>query len=582
MSKKISRASRWWLGIIALLLFVAACDDNKSVLYSPPSGTSNPVATVPVVGHDYPTVDTSTVTAAPTIPLLTPNPTPISAAQPSPAFTPACIATPAKGLQSDKGGGCGVVNLPPGTPTPPLQQPGASIAGIRLTSGNQLFTAAPLTMMVKVKGESGYLIMSASLRVLDANGQPAVYGDGPVDTISMFPSMEGGDWWEARLSAPTRPGLYYFAVETQQTDQKTRQTLKSDFLLRDAPISVAADPQPLTFGFLISRNNNLRLLSADTKRERQLTFYPEYRSVAKDAVWSPDGQQIAYSYGPPPANDADEPQTAIWLINADGSGQHQLLAPAKNENLEFPRWSPDGLFIYFHTAKWLYDAQGNFSGQAWQLERVEVASGKRQMLLPNAEYPAPSRDGKRLAYVEILPEDDSAQQTAVALPTLPNGAVATPMPAGSSRLMVASPDGSNPQQVIPTAKFVTIYSPRMSPDGSKIVFAAIGGPSDVPMPAPYATPTPVASRAVNVLAAPLYHGLPWDVWMVNTDGTGLTRLTAMNEDTPCPDWSADGKRIVFIGATGLYLLDATQPGRSPTPLQTYMGVSHAQLSWFDK
>jgi Tol biopolymer transport system component len=548
--------------LLGLTLFLfAACDEGQApVIYNPPgdSGAAAPTSTVPLIAQNSP---------------------PISANPAATIATSACAATPVSGM-SVGDNPCAALTLPPGPPTPPLTQNGISVQGIRLEPGNQLYTAAPLKILVKLKGDGKNMVVSAGLRVMNADGQPATYGDSAGDIISMFPSMEQGDWWEATSSAPTVPGLYYFTVESQDMQRQ-----KVQFVLRSAPISVAADPHPLTSGFLISRSSNIYLISADGLRSRQLTFYPEFRAIAKDAVWSPDGKQIAYAYAPPPASDTDEPQSAIWLMNADGTAKRQLVPAAKDQNLEAPQWSPDGKYIYLDTMKFLYDSQGNFTGQAWDLERFDLTASKRQTLIQNAQEPYIGSDGSRMVYEEILPEDDSAQQQAALIPTLTNSTATTPLPAGSMRLMAATHDGSNPQQVIGGNQFVSYYAPKLSPDGKRIVFAAIGGPSNVAAQCAsplLPTPTPAAYEPVNGLAVPLYHGLPWDVWMVNSDGTGLTRLTAMSEDTPDPVWLNDSSHIAFIGVTGLYLLDLSKPGCAMTALQTYSGASHSQLDWRGK
>jgi len=545
--------------LLGLTLFLfAACDAGQQPVSDNPasgSGAAAPTPTIPIISQDTPAAGQPTMVAS------------------------SCAATPASGMAVGDNP-CAALTLPSGPPTPPLTQNGISVQGIRLEPGNQLYTAAPLKILVKLKGDGKNMVVSAGLRVLDANGQPATYGDSPGDVISMFPSMEQGDWWEATSGAPTVPGLYYFTVDSQDMQRQ-----KAQFVLRNAPISVAADPHPLTGGFLISRSSNIYLISADGQRSRQLTFYPEFRAVAKDAVWSPDGKQVAYAYAPPPASDADEPQSAIWLMNADGTAKRQLVPAAKSQNLEAPQWSPDGKYIYFDTMKFLYDSQGNFTGQAWDLERFDLAAGKRQTLIQNAQEPYIGLDGSRMAYEEILPQDNSAQQQAASIPTLTNSAVTTPLPAGSMRLMVATAAGSKPQQVIGGNQFVTYYAPKLSADGKRIVFAAIGGPSNVAAQCAsplLPTPTPAAYKPVNGVAAPLYHGLPWDVWMVNTDGTGLTRLTAMSEDTPDPIWLNDSSHIAFIGVTGLYLIDLSKPGCTMSALQTYSGASHSQLSWGGK
>jgi hypothetical protein len=51
------------------------------------------------------------------------------------------------------------------------------------------------------------------------------------------------------------------------------------------------------------------------------------------------------------------------------------------------------------------------------------------------------------------------------------------------------------------------------------------------------------------------HGLPYDLWLIKPDGSGLRRLTALFEDQPVPIWTKDGKKVVFLAGLGLYTLD---------------------------
>lgn len=49
--------------------------------------------------------------------------------------------------------------------------------------------------------------------------------------------------------------------------------------------------------------------------------------------------------------------------------------------------------------------------------------------------------------------------------------------------------------------------------------------------------------------------MPWELWLVDVDGTKFEQLTEMGADSPVPVWSPDGKSIVFFEASGIYLLD---------------------------
>jgi Tol biopolymer transport system component len=57
-------------------------------------------------------------------------------------------------------------------------------------------------------------------------------------------------------------------------------------------------------------------------------------------------------------------------------------------------------------------------------------------------------------------------------------------------------------------------------------------------------------------AAPAAHGLPYDLWLVKPDGSGLKRLTTLFEDHTMPAWSNDGKKITFLTGLALYTIDA--------------------------
>jgi Tol biopolymer transport system component len=51
----------------------------------------------------------------------------------------------------------------------------------------------------------------------------------------------------------------------------------------------------------------------------------------------------------------------------------------------------------------------------------------------------------------------------------------------------------------------------------------------------------------------------YDLYVMNADGAGQTRLTRIAENGP-PDWSPDGRRIAFQGRRGIYVVNADGSG----------------------
>ncbi len=113
-------------------------------------------------------------------------------------------------------------------------------------------------------------------------------------------------------------------------------------------------------------------------------------------------------------------------------------------------------------------------------------------------------------------------------------------------------------------------------------------PSDTPVPD--ATNTPAATLTPTTAATPLgssngqiafsseQNGLT-QIWLMNSDGTGSQQVTRLPDGACQPDWSPDGKRLVFISpcpgkkdlypGSSLYIINAD--GTGLTPLATLPG-----------
>jgi TolB protein len=102
-----------------------------------------------------------------------------------------------------------------------------------------------------------------------------------------------------------------------------------------------------------------------------------------DAVVSPDGSRVAYSFNRAEAIDGND----VWVSLIDGSGRRKLagLPGLQHE----PAWSSDGKTVYF------LSGEGGPFHDIWSVDAVSVDSAPRQLTQRNAYHfdVAASEDG---------------------------------------------------------------------------------------------------------------------------------------------------------------------------------------------
>jgi serine/threonine protein kinase/Tol biopolymer transport system component len=290
-------------------------------------------------------------------------------------------------------------------------------------------------------------------------------------------------------------------------------------------------------------------------------------AVGQDAAWSPDGQMLVYDIG-----------RDLFLAKSDGTEPHKLVsAPDKIVDLA---WSPDGTVIRFsvgglmphltnvfsslwqvstngkdlhrmfpgwHTppdeccGKWTPDGKYfvfESTGNIWALaekpnllgkddgQPVQLTSGPMTF-----HWPLPSKDGKKLFVVGVLPRGELARYDA-------KSRVFGPFLSGISAEFVSfSQDGQRvayvrfPEGTLWTSKldgsqqlqlsYPPLYAilPRWSPDGKQIAFSAVSPNKKT------------------------------KAYTVSTDGgTPREMIPEDPQDKYDPAWSPDGTRIVFGGS----------------------------------
>jgi Tol biopolymer transport system component len=323
-------------------------------------------------------------------------------------------------------------------------------------------------------------------------------------------------------------------------------------------------------------DNELYVMNADGSGQRRLTRHAALGGgYSTNPVWSPDGRKLVFVKRVERGGAPCSPVSCdyeIYVMNADGTGLRRLTRNAVPDST--PAWLPDGRRIGF--------VRSMPDRDAIYVINADGSNEQRLTLLPRGAGVPGGAPGGDLTW---SPEGDKVAFVASAL-------------AGSADVFVMNADGSGLRNVTNTA--TTSFDTAWSPDGQRIAYLEgrtdgapltvanadgtgkrrLTGPLMVDLGSPSWSPD---ARTIAFTGGS--GGAGAVIYTVHADGTGLRKLTHGPGWSLFPQWSPDGRRILFVSyrddlvhrETDLFVMNAD--GSRQRNLTRTRGVSELFASW---
>jgi Tol biopolymer transport system component len=265
------------------------------------------------------------------------------------------------------------------------------------------------------------------------------------------------------------------------------------------PTETTPPPPPAASTLAFTMDSSIYLISTDSGAAPALLL-----SGYIQPSWSPDGSALALVATGPPLTEYFPPTQALFLADADGGNARQLAG------LDWPiigaaLWSPDGSNILFMRAKIL-------PSTAW-IEHIPVSGGSDNIYSSSFVPPSWSHDGALVATCcsdgfDLLDPETGAivRNLAGTWPQFSPVNDDIAFRDGVGHIHLIHSDGTADRDLM-----VDGYPRIWSPDGKRFAFGGNDG-----------------------------------MYMIDADGSNLSRIGPLNVEVGDVAWSADGQWLAYV------------------------------------
>jgi hypothetical protein len=290
----------------------------------------------------------------------------------------------------------------------------------------------------------------------------------------------------------------------------------------------AQSEPPAASGLLAIVGRQVAWLNLEAPRHRPVSRFPSTATALELTAQADQSHVVVAVGGPFPGGGA----RGADLFNLDlTSGEMSLLLQRSDarESLNSPTWWADHATLLFERQ----DLAGQPVGAPGQevprypsrIERVMFDGSGRDTLVAEGRQPSAAPDGTGLVFARTTNQ-------------------------GASLLVWSVADGSV-RTLIPEGRFADVAYPQFSAHSDQVAFAApqsgLNGRTAGPR---------LALDSVFGASVAYAHGIPWDPWIVNVDGSGLRRVAETRADEPSVAWSPDQSQLFIYSGTGSYVVEA--------------------------